>query len=71
MPGAGITWRGPSVGSFDVNGYAALYAVLINLAVTAVLSLVFNLVAATRGKDATAMSDYTEEASVPVAALAD
>jgi len=59
------------IGSFDVNGYAALFAVLINLAVAAALSLVFNLVAATRGRDATVRADYTEDAPAPVAAVAD
>ncbi len=59
------------LGSFDVNGYAALYAVIINVAVAAVLTVVFNLVPALRGKDATARADYTEDAAVPVAAVAD
>jgi len=45
---------------FDVTipGYAALYSLVVNLVVAAVLSVVFNLVASDRHKDATLASDY-------------
>ena len=39
-------------------GYAALYAVILNLAVAVVLSLVFNAIAATRSHDETSALDY-------------
>jgi hypothetical protein len=41
-----------------VPGYAALYALAINFAVTAVLSLLLNPIGATRGADQTTVTDY-------------
>jgi SSS family solute:Na+ symporter len=41
-----------------VPGYAALYALIVNLVVAAVLSPVFNMVASDRHKDATLAGDY-------------
>jgi SSS family solute:Na+ symporter len=41
-----------------IPGYIALYALIANLAVSVVLSAVFNLVASDRHKDATVASDY-------------
>jgi SSS family solute:Na+ symporter len=59
------------IGNFDINGYAALYAVLINIVVSAVLSLVFNLAGAARGKDATSKADYTTESAPAEVAVVD
>ncbi len=60
------SWLGGSV----LNGYAALYAVVLNIVVTVVLSLVFNLLKVPNGKDATSPADYNEltkaAAGVPV-----
>ncbi|HKD76187.1 MAG TPA: hypothetical protein VKB76_11865, partial [Ktedonobacterales bacterium] len=47
------------LGGLALNGYAALYAVILNVVVAAVLSLVFNLVHLPNGSDATQASDYT------------
>ena len=41
-----------------IPGYAALYALVANLAVSVVLSVVFNLVASDRHRDATLATDY-------------
>jgi SSS family solute:Na+ symporter len=41
-----------------VPGYIALYSLIVNLVVAAVLSVAFNLVASDRHKDATLASDY-------------
>jgi SSS family solute:Na+ symporter len=41
-----------------IPGYAALYSVIVNIVVSGVLSVVFNLVASDRHKDATLASDY-------------
>ena len=46
------------VDSFTVPGYAALYALVINFAVSIVLSLLFNPILATRGADLTSAADY-------------
>jgi solute:Na+ symporter, SSS family len=43
------------------TAYIALYAVIINLVVAAILTLVFNAVGLRRGADATAAADYDEE----------
>lgn len=47
-----------SVDGFTVPGYAALYALAINFAVSTVLTLILNPIAATRGSDQTSASDY-------------
>jgi solute:Na+ symporter, SSS family len=43
------------------TGYIAVYAVVINLVVAAILTLVFNAVGVRGGADATAAADYDEE----------
>jgi SSS family solute:Na+ symporter len=47
-----------AVDGFTVPGYAALYALVINFAVSIVLSLLFNPIQATRGTDQTSAADY-------------
>jgi SSS family solute:Na+ symporter len=47
-----------AVDGFTVPGYAALYALAINFAVSIVLSLLFNQILATRGTDLTSVADY-------------
>ena len=47
-----------AVDGFTVPGYAALYALVINFAVSVVLSLLFNPIQATRGTDQTSAADY-------------
>jgi len=47
-----------AVDGFTVPGYAALYALVINFAVSIVLSLLFNPIQATRGTDQTSVADY-------------
>jgi SSS family solute:Na+ symporter len=47
-----------AVDGFTVPGYAALYALAINFAVSIVLSLLFNQILATRGTDLTSTADY-------------
>jgi SSS family solute:Na+ symporter len=59
-------WLGGSV----LNGYAALYAVIVNVAVTAVFSLIFNLLKVPNGKDATAPADYEALSPAPVGVAA-
>ena len=44
-----------------VPGYAALYALVINLVVAAVFTVVFNALGVARGKDHTAGVDYESE----------
>jgi solute:Na+ symporter, SSS family len=51
------------VGAFA--GYAALYAFIANLVVATVLSLLFNAMKVSNGKDTTTATDY-EEQSVAV-----
>jgi SSS family solute:Na+ symporter len=46
-----------------VPGYAALYAVILNLVVAVVLTWVFNAAAAPAGADETAVADYTAVAA--------
>jgi SSS family solute:Na+ symporter len=41
-----------------IPGYAALYSLIVNLVVAAVLSPVFNMMASDRHRDATLASDY-------------
>ena len=48
-------------GSFTAAGYAAFYALIANLIVTVVLSLIFNLVKAPAGVDETVDTDYEHE----------
>ncbi len=47
-----------AVDGFTVPGYAALYALAINFALSIVLSLLFNQISATRGTDLTSVADY-------------
>jgi SSS family solute:Na+ symporter len=47
-----------AVDGFTVPGYAALYALAINFAVSIVLSLLFNQILAIRGTDLTSAADY-------------
>ena len=49
------------VGSLSIPGYAALYALIANLAVTIVLSLLFNAIRLPSGRDQTAPAEYREE----------
>ena len=49
------------LGSFTAAGYAAFYALIANLIVTVVLSLIFNLVKAPAGVDETSDTDYEHE----------
>jgi SSS family solute:Na+ symporter len=46
------------IDTFTVPGYAALYALALNFAVSAVLSLLFNQLRPTKGTDETAPADY-------------
>jgi solute:Na+ symporter, SSS family len=48
-----------------VPGYAALYSLIVNFAVAAVLSAILNPVAATRGSDQTTPDDYHFEPAPP------
>ena len=63
------TWMAASLGfkstiyglhlfGITIPGYAALYAVLLNLAVSAVLSVLLNAVASDRHRDVTVLGDY-------------
>ena len=47
-----------AVDGFTVPGYAALYALAINFAVSIALSLLFNQILETRGTDLTSAADY-------------
>ncbi len=49
------------LGSLVAPGYAAFYALIVNLVVTVVLSLIFNVVHVPAGQDATATGDYETE----------
>ncbi|HET7587774.1 MAG TPA: sodium:solute symporter [Gammaproteobacteria bacterium] len=49
------------VGGFTVAGYAALYSLAMNLAVSVVLTFAFRFVGAHHGADATASEDYDED----------
>jgi SSS family solute:Na+ symporter len=46
------------IGDLAVPGYAALYALLINIALSVLLSLMLNPIRATRGTDETGETDY-------------
>ena len=50
-----------------IGGYAAFYAVIVNIVVAAVLTVIFNAIPGTKGKDETIAADY-EESPVAVAA---
>ena len=52
------TTYGLHVFGTTIPGYAALYAVLLNLAVAAVLSLLLNAIASDRHRDVTVQEDY-------------
>jgi SSS family solute:Na+ symporter len=41
-----------------IPGYAAFYAVIVNIVVTVVLSLIFNLAHVSQGTDRTTAVDY-------------
>jgi hypothetical protein len=47
-----------TLGSMKLNGYVALNAVVLNIIIAAVLSLVLNLVRVSNGTDVTKPSDY-------------
>src|SRR5690242_2384491 len=47
-----------AIAGLTMPGYAALYAVVLNLVVAVILSLVFNTMAATRSHDETSALDY-------------
>jgi SSS family solute:Na+ symporter len=49
-----------TIAGSTLNGYAALYAVVLNIVVATVLSLVFNLARVPNGKDITSPADYKE-----------
>jgi SSS family solute:Na+ symporter len=52
-----------SIGGSIIPGYAALYAVIVNLVVAVVLTWVFNAASAPAGVDETAVADYTAVAA--------
>jgi SSS family solute:Na+ symporter len=56
-----------NLNGLTVPGYAAFYSLLLNLGITIVLSVVFNLIPGTRGADETAASDYTADKVVEFA----
>ncbi len=56
------------LGSLTAPGYAALYALVVNLVVAFVLSLIFHAVRLPSGKDATVAVDYETEPTPEVAA---
>jgi SSS family solute:Na+ symporter len=45
-----------------ITGYAAIWALIVNLAVAVVFTLIFNALGVAKGKDATTPTDYTESA---------
>jgi SSS family solute:Na+ symporter len=51
------------VGGTTIPGYAAFYALILNLAVSVVLTWVFNAASVAAGKDETAELDYTAAAA--------
>jgi SSS family solute:Na+ symporter len=57
--GAGFkpTWA-LTIGGFGIPGYTALYALIINLAVAAVLTLIFRALGAAADRDETQSADY-------------
>ena len=59
---------GLHVGSTVVTGFVGLYALGINLAVTTILTLVFDAMRIPRGADRTQPADYIEDTEKPIAA---
>lgn len=51
------------LGTFVASGYAAFYALIVNLAVTIILSVIFNLAHVPSGADVTAIGDFEAEPS--------
>jgi SSS family solute:Na+ symporter len=51
------------IDGLTVPGYAALYALAINFAISTALSLLLNPIRATRGADQTSAADYHADAS--------
>jgi SSS family solute:Na+ symporter len=49
-----------------IPGYAALYALALNLVVSVILSPLLNRLPATRGSDETTTRDYSFDAAEPV-----
>jgi SSS family solute:Na+ symporter len=49
------------LGGYTAIGYAAFYALIVNLVVTVVLSLIFNAVKVPQGSDQTTSADYEHE----------
>ncbi len=56
------------LGSLTAPGYAALYALVVNLVVAVVFSLIFNALKLSNGNDATTAADYTAEPAPELAA---
>lgn len=50
-----------NVGSQAIAGYAGIWAIIVNLVVTVVISLILNAAKVTNGKDETAPKDYVAE----------
>lgn len=48
------------LGGLTIPGYAAFYAVIVNIAVAVVLTIVFNLIPNSKGQDETRAADYVE-----------
>jgi SSS family solute:Na+ symporter len=55
-----------AIDGLTVPGYAALYALAINFAVSIVLSILLNPIRATHGTDQTSRADYHFNAVTPV-----
>ncbi|MFI5238930.1 MAG: sodium:solute symporter, partial [Gemmatimonadales bacterium] len=49
------------LGGFHMSAYSAFYAFIANIAVTCVLSVIFNAMGVARGNDCTKVSDYTAD----------
>jgi solute:Na+ symporter, SSS family len=47
-----------TIGGLRVDGYTALWALLVNLGISVIVSAVLNAVGTLKGKDATAPADY-------------
>ena len=47
-----------TLGGFTMPGYAALYSLILNLAVAAILTLIFRLLSSADDLDETAPADY-------------
>ncbi len=60
-----------TLGSMKLNGYVGLNAVVLNIVIAAVLSLVLNLARVSNGTDVTQKADYIEsEAPIPASEIA-